>query len=85
MKLYILFAQRRCSYPGEYAPEALEVCSEFDYDENPDWLDNKLAKARADSDFVAAEVIHINLDDNAMKAVEDRLNGTTVVEGAVTP
>ena len=27
----------------------------------------------------------LRINDNAMKAIEDRLNGTTVVEGDVTP
>jgi hypothetical protein len=83
MKLYILFAQRVCRYPGEHAPETLAIATEFEYDENPDWLDNKLDAAKANQEFVAAAIIHINLDLAAMRAIDDRLTGTVVVQGDV--
>jgi hypothetical protein len=83
MNLYIIFAQRKCSYPGEYAPEALHVVDEFSRDENPDWIAEKLAEAQAADEFVSADIICIRLDDKAFKAIKDRLYGLTVVEGKV--
>ena len=84
MKLDILFAQRKCSYPGEYAPEALQVVTEFDYGENPDFIEGKLEDAKADSEFISASIIEVTLDDAAYKAIFDRLNGCTSVAATVT-
>ncbi len=38
MKIMVLFGQRHCSYPGQYAPECLAVMSECDYSNNPEFL-----------------------------------------------
>jgi hypothetical protein len=81
--LFVLFAQRKCRYEGEYAPEALEVVDDLLYDENPSWLDDKLEEAKNNSEFASAAVVHIELDDSAVKHIEDRLSGVTIVEGKV--
>lgn len=41
MKLYILFGQRKCTYDGQYAPEALAIADEWTMDENPDYIENE--------------------------------------------
>lgn len=38
MKIKMLFAQRKCSYNGEFAPELLLAVDEFCHDENPDYF-----------------------------------------------
>ncbi len=64
MKIHILFGQRRCSYPGQYAPEALACMDDAGYSENPDYLDSLKQKHEQDSDFVAVQVITVEVDDN---------------------
>lgn len=83
MNLHILFAQRHCNYDGQYAPEVLEAVDEFTIYENPSWLADKLVEAKANDEFVAAEIIVIKLGDDAMEAITDRLTGTTTVQGGM--
>lgn len=59
MILYVLFGQRKCNYPGQYAPEALEVMDEFGYEENPQWLEEKKEKCKATGEFMAVEIIEL--------------------------
>ena len=83
MKLYIVFAQRKCRYEGEYAPEALHIADEYSHDENPDWLYTKLKEAEEDDEFVSAALIEVDLGDEGFKAIEERLSGLTRVPGTV--
>ena len=83
MKLYIVFAQRKCRYEGEYAPEALHIADEYSHDENPAWIEKKLAEAEADDEFVSAAIIRIELGDTAFETIQDRLTGMTTVTAAV--
>lgn len=85
MKLYVLFAQRKCSYEGEFAPEALAVADEFSYDDNPDYLAGELANARQDAEFVGAEIIEVNLGSKAMETIRQRLTGIASVTGTIVP
>lgn len=85
MDLYVVFAQRKCRYEGEYAPEALDIVDEYSWDENPDWLDERVQKAKENPDYVSVEVITIALDEDAFKAIDHRLNGSTTVKGTVKP
>jgi len=81
VKLYVLFGQRRCLYPGQHAPEALCCSTEFSHMELPSWLNGELAKVMLDPEFVSAAIVHVTLSDDAMKAIDDRLTGTTTVSG----
>jgi len=45
--IYVIFAQRLEAYEGQYAPEALEVMDQYAYDENPEWLNDKLKHYRS--------------------------------------
>ena len=85
MKLYIVFAQQKCSYEGQYAPEALAIVDEYCHDENPDWIEGELAKASANKGYVSAAIISVNLGDAAVALIQDRLTGTTAVKGEVAP
>lgn len=70
MKIYVIFAQRKCRYSGEYAPEALDVISEFGMDENPDYLENKKDEYIRSKEFVSVAIIPINVSD---KDIDQRL------------
>lgn len=69
MKLYVIFAQRKEHYFGEYAPEALDVADEFAYDENPDWLQDKLKNYRTEAHWEKVEIIGIDVTSNLIEAI----------------
>ena len=70
MKIYVIFAQRKCRYEGEYAPEALDIISEFGMDENPDYLENKRGEYIRSNEFVSVAIIPISVSD---KDIDQRL------------
>jgi hypothetical protein len=71
MKLHIIFGQRKCSYAGEYAPEALAIADELTMEVNPDFLNDNLTKYRADSSFESVEVLCVRV---ANAAIDNLLN-----------
>ena len=62
MKLYILFGHRKERYEGEFAPEALEIMDEYNCDDNPSWLSEKLKEYEQSGDFDLLKImtVHIN-------------------------
>jgi len=78
MNVYILFGQRICTFPGEYAPEALEVMSEFDYDDNAEFLHDKLADAEKTEEFEALRIIKIGVGD--MEKLRELVIGIPSIE-----
>jgi hypothetical protein len=81
MSVYILFGQRVCRYPGEYAPEALEVMDEFAYGENAEWLHEKLEAAEKTNEFEALRIIHIGVGD--MEKLRELIVGIPSIKGEV--
>jgi hypothetical protein len=61
VNVFILFGQRNQGYPGQYAPEALEIMDEFAYEENGVWLHDKLAELEKTKEFEGLRIIEINL------------------------
>lgn len=64
MKLFVLFGQRVENYPGQYAPEALECIDEFGMEENPDWLEDKMKRARASNEYENLAIIPLEVDQS---------------------
>lgn len=83
MKLYVIFAQRKERYEGEYGVEALDVADEYTMDENSDWLYGKLEERKKDPDLVAVEIIEIDLGNGAQDAIREQLIGTITIKGSV--
>lgn len=71
MILKVIAGQRKCSYPGEHAPEIFECMTEFQYDENPEWLNNKFEEARVEvgKHFVSLKIIDINVSQEAIERI----------------
>ena len=65
MRLYVIFAQRVERYEGEYTPEAMECMDEIGWDENSEWLLDKLDKVKAQSDILSAKIFEIELAKGA--------------------
>lgn len=65
--LKVIFAQREERCQGQYALEAMECMTEFDYEVNPEYLNNKLEefqKNKEYDDIVAANIVDIKVDEN---------------------
>lgn len=72
MRLYVLFAQRRESYSGELAPEAIAAVTEFTAEENYELMSGLLDEHKAilGSDVVAINWVSVDVD---AAAIRDRL------------
>lgn len=70
MELLIVFAQPLERYEGEWAPVALDVVTEYDYEENPDYINSKAIEAKASGEYESVEIIKVEV---SMDAVMDRL------------
>jgi len=75
VKLQILFGQRHENYPGELTPEPLDIISEHGDDENPDWLNEREAFWKGVNEFVAFEIVTIDLGSAGWQTIVDRING----------
>lgn len=85
MILKVIFGQRKERYEGEFAPEALDVVTEFGYEENPDWLNDKLERLRKElkEDFKRFEIVDVEV---SMKAIQAILRPSLdIVQGKVLP
>lgn len=80
MKLYVIFAQRKCSYEGQYAPEALEIADENTMSDNPTWLPKKLDSYRNLGEFLAVETIVV---DVPYEPIRKALSECVVVPGKI--
>lgn len=69
MKIHLIVAQRKCSYPGQYAPEVLDAIDSNTLHDNPDWLLEKLDNHRSYSDLERVEVLVVNIPDSAVDSV----------------
>lgn len=71
MILKVIFGQRKERYEGEFAPEALEAMTEFGYEENPDWLNDKLENAKKElkEDFERIEIVDVEVSMKAIQAI----------------
>ena len=62
MELHILMAQRKCAYPGQYAPEALACMIDVEYSDNPDYLRDARQSNLDTGEFDAVEIITLTVD-----------------------
>lgn len=69
MVIKVIMGQRKENYVGEYAPEALEVMSEFDYDENAVWLHDKLEALQKEPWWKSVKIVNIKVDDQALMRI----------------
>jgi len=79
MEIRCLFAQRKCSYEGQYAPELLAAIDEYGDDENPDYLNESQEKADSDNDLLFSKRITISVPEEKFDEVffgENQLEGS---------
>jgi len=81
--LTCLFAQRVCSYEGEFAPELITAVDEYTMDANPEYVLDEVRKAEANTtEFSAVAVVNVEVD---FEAIERALHPTTKLQGKVVP
>jgi len=60
MKLYVLFGQRKNSYPGQHGLEALACFTEYDADVNPSYMTDALERYRKNGCYEGLDIVTIN-------------------------
>ena len=61
MKLQVLFGQRICRYPGQYAIEAVGSIDEFSLEDNPQYLINKKIEMEATKEFDRLAILTLDV------------------------
>jgi len=61
MTIFVLFGQRKEDYPGQFAPEALEVISCYGQEENPEFLEEKLAEYTKTEEFMGLRICEVSI------------------------
>ena len=69
MRIYMLWGQRKGSYPGQYAPELLASIEEHGNDDNPDYLLGEEKKYRDSYEFESIVVAQAVIPDEFLKMV----------------
>ncbi|HBO2935359.1 TPA: hypothetical protein L4R50_000355 [Pseudomonas aeruginosa] len=69
MKLFVLFGQRKCDYPGQYAMEALACMDENGNSDNPDYLEGELAKYKQSREFDRLSIVTLAVSEDSIKRV----------------
>jgi len=81
MKIIVLMAQRKCSYPGQFSPEALECMSEDHHSDNPDFLHSKKNEYSQTNEFDALELVTLDVSTEAIVQILSPKN--VCIEAAV--
>lgn len=68
MQFYVLIAQRKESYPGEYALEDLGSATEHDADNNGEYMPDTEEKAHDSGDFDRLAWITVEMEEDALLA-----------------
>ena len=63
MKIICLFAQEKCTYEGEYAPDLRAAIDEYGHSDNPDYINDEEEKLRQDSSIEFWSRIILVVDD----------------------
>lgn len=66
MELVLVMAQRKCVYPGQYAPECLSAITEFGNDDNPEYILAELSTAEKSEEFASVKIVRVVVGDKAI-------------------
>jgi hypothetical protein len=70
MEITVLFIQRKESYEGEYAPEALIVADEYTMDDNPEFFDEEVKRIlEEDSDISGHTIVLFEVDQDLIRSL----------------
>lgn len=84
MRVHVLFAQRVENYNGEFAPEALEIATEFQTDENEDLLGllQDEHEPQVGKEFVAIKWVQFDVDAAKIRSL---LIGNPLITARLVP
>ena len=80
MIFHILIGQRKCAYPGQYAPEALEVMDDNGMSDNPEFMSEKMEYYQRSREFDSIVIMKVGVADSHVDRV---LFPNTEVKGMV--
>lgn len=83
MKLFVLFGQRKCDYPGQYALEALACMDENGHSDNPDYLRGELAIREGSCEFDRLSIVELSVSEKDVRRVLYPEN--QAIDAAVVP
>lgn len=83
MKISILIAQRKQSYPGQYGLEALACMTEHDIEENAEYLSDALESNRQSGDFESLAIVTLDVREGEVRKILQP--ESTVLEAKVIP
>ncbi len=69
MNLYVLFGQRKCDYPGQYALEALACMDENSQSDNPDYLHAEQEKYEQSGEFDRLSIVELSVSEKDVRRI----------------
>lgn len=69
MKITMVWGQRNCKYPGQYAPELLEAMSEYANEDNPNVINDAYKKYSLCGDFSHVAVVRANIKSEVIEDI----------------
>ena len=72
MKIIMLWAQRKCSYPGQYAPELLTSATEYQVADYPDLIQTEYKSYSKLDDFTSVRIVEAEISDEKLVQILGR-------------
>lgn len=69
MEVQVIFAQRKCSYPGEYGMEALNCATEYELGDNPDVLVDNAKDFEESDEFESIKIVKLQVSESLVKGI----------------
>lgn len=69
MKLLVLFGQRKCDYPNQYALEALACMDENGNSDNPDYLANEHKMYEQSEEFDRLSIVELDVSEKEIRGI----------------
>jgi len=69
MKLHVIMAQRKEEYDGQHGLEAFDSASEYDYSDNPSYLNEQAKRLLDSNEYKSVEIIDFNVDEGEILKV----------------
>lgn len=69
MRLFVLFGQRKCDYPGQYALEALACMDEVGQSDNPDYLESEHTRYKDSDEFDRLSIVELSVSERDIRRV----------------
>lgn len=69
MKVYVIFGQRKESYPGQFGLEALVCMSEHENEENSSYLPDTLQEKRDSDEFSSVAIVTLEVNATSIRKI----------------